>query len=145
MSDPYYQVGSVDFNGIRLFATNQFHTPSNLTAVWLANTNTNQVVITVYGTNNNVIANDWLTFELAPPFTVTNGAIVTTYTAISNVVYSGQQRPNICPRLISVAARAALSLFQPPRHLQSLSASRIHLLKPVNTHQFLRPCRRHRR
>ncbi len=115
VTDPYFQVGSVDFNGIKLFPPD-FHTTNDLFAVWLANEGTNQVLITVYDITNKIIANDWLTFELAHPFMVTNG-VVTTNTAISNVTYSGQQRPNNLPNVIisgGTSSSFVVSTVPPP-------------------------------
>ena len=62
-------------------------TTNGVPARWLASAGTNQVVVTVFGTEDEVLFDDWLAFELAPPFTVSNA----THSAISNVFLYGQK------------------------------------------------------
>jgi hypothetical protein len=91
VADPYFQIGRVFINGTELVSTNnQWLTTNNVPARWLASVGTNQVVVTVVGGDDQVLFNDWLTFVLAPPFTVTNG-IVTTNSRISDVLLYGQK------------------------------------------------------
>ena len=91
-ADPFYQLGQVLINGIQLLPTNnQWLTTNGVPARWIASTGTNQVIVTIIGTNNAVLFNDWLTFVLAQPFTVTNGPAVTTNSAISSTFLYGQK------------------------------------------------------
>jgi len=83
--DPYYQLAKVYINGTELFSTNNWNTTNGVPARWTASAGTNQVVVTVIGVNHEVLFNDWLTFVIASPFTVTNGVTVTTHSAISNL------------------------------------------------------------
>ncbi len=92
VADPFYQLAKVYINGVELLpSNNQWLTTNGVPARWIAPAGTNQVVVTVVGTNNQMLFNDWLTFVLAPPFTVTNGLTITTNSAISNVFLYGQK------------------------------------------------------
>ena len=69
ISDPLYQVGYVSLNGVQLFRTNSVNpspwmTPNGVPARWLAAAGTNQVPVTVYDNNGNVLFNDWFAFVL---------------------------------------------------------------------------------
>jgi hypothetical protein len=88
-SDPFYQLAKVYINGTELLrnTNNQWQTTGGVPARWIAAEGTNQVTVTVVGTNNQVLFNDWLTFVLAPPFAV--GA--ETHSAISNIFLYGQK------------------------------------------------------
>jgi hypothetical protein len=94
VADPFYQVARVYIQGIELLRTadGQWLT-HGVPARWIASAGTNEVVVTVVGTNNEVLFNDWLTFVLAEPFMVTN----TTHSAISNVVFHGQKLSQPAP------------------------------------------------
>jgi hypothetical protein len=88
VSDPFYQLGYVSLNGIQLFRTNSVNgapwlTSNGIPARWLASAGTNQVPITVYGNNGNVLFNDWFTFTLT-------SNTVSQYT-VSDYVFYGQQ------------------------------------------------------
>lgn len=113
-ADPFYQLGTVYLNGIQLFRTNNVNSSpwekaNGQNAGWLASTGLNQVVVTVIDSENNVLFNDWLQFELAGPFQFVNLAttniggpsvsFVTTNTAISNIVLNGQKRSQPAPTL----------------------------------------------
>jgi hypothetical protein len=96
-ADPFYQLGKVYINSTEMLRTgSQWNAAgTNVPARWIAGPGTNQVIVTVVNTNNQVIFNDWLTFALAPPFT-TNGE---THSAISNVLLHGQKLSAAPPAL----------------------------------------------
>jgi hypothetical protein len=88
-SDPFYQLAKVSINGTELLrnVNNQWQTTGGIPARWIAAEGTNQVILTVVGTNNQVLFNDWLTFVLAPQFTVGTEK----HSAISNIFLYGQK------------------------------------------------------
>jgi hypothetical protein len=87
-ADPFYQITKVLINSTEMRLTNgQWQGADGRPVHWVAGVGTNQIIVTVVGTNNQVLFKDWLTFELAPPF-VTNGQ---THSAISNLFLYGQK------------------------------------------------------
>lgn len=101
---PYQIVSSVSGNtntenGIELRPVNGQWLVDGVPARWLARPGTNQVVVTVVGPNDEVLFSDWLAFELAAPFTVSNGAATTTHSSISNAYLYGQKRSQPAPEV----------------------------------------------
>ncbi|HTR42925.1 MAG TPA: beta-1,3-glucanase family protein [Pseudomonadales bacterium] len=109
-SDTYYQIGAVYVNGFQMLRTNSVNTTPWLNTNgqpigWIASPGTNQVVLTVVDSNNRVIFNNWLQFDLAQPFTFTNDgtnadglvSFDTTNSAISDIVMGGQKLSQPAP------------------------------------------------
>ena len=89
VSDPFYQLGYVSINGTQLFRTNSVNSSpwqnaNGVPARWVASVGTNQVPVTVYDNNGNVLFNDWLTFA----FSNTNN---TGFSTVSDVFLYGQK------------------------------------------------------
>jgi hypothetical protein len=67
--DPFGQLGAAFFNGSEVagWATN-----NSETVAYQAAAGTNQVLVTIEDKNQHIVFNDWLQFEAATPFPVTN-------------------------------------------------------------------------
>jgi hypothetical protein len=101
VSDPYFQVQKAIINGVALtLQTNGSWLTTNggTAAPLLASAGTNQVVLTVLGTNNQVLFNDWLVFTLSDPYTISNN----TYSTVSNVFMYGQKLSQPAPTVSPV-------------------------------------------
>jgi hypothetical protein len=120
-TDPFYQLDEVYINGTALFSTNNWNTTNGTPARWVAAVGTNQVVVTVVGANHQVLFNDWLTFELAAPFSVTNGLTVTTNSAISNVALYGQKLSQSPPEVSGFINSGTAANFQISTQFVSLT------------------------
>ena len=94
-ADPFYQVAKVYINSTEMLRTNgQWYAAGGVPVRWIAGVGTNQVIVTVVTTNSQVLFNDWLTFELAPPFAV-GGEM---HSAISNLFLHGQKLSQPAPQ-----------------------------------------------
>jgi hypothetical protein len=113
-ADAFYQLSKVYINGFMLIYTNNaWLTPDILNATWMASTGTNQVIVTVVDTNNQVIFNDWFTFTLAPGWNESGN----THSAVSNVFFFGQKlsaAPTVVNIYSGTATNFVVSTTPPP-------------------------------
>ncbi|MBL9137602.1 MAG: fibronectin type III domain-containing protein [Verrucomicrobiales bacterium] len=110
-ADPYYQLAKVYINGTELSPVNGQWLANGVPARWIAHAGTNEVAVWVVGGDGGVIFHDWLGFVLEAPFTRTNSTVITTHSAISDVVFHGQKLSQPAPDVSGFLNQTTASNF----------------------------------